>query len=125
VRDKFDYTPSKLGIFWFLPTRTGHRFIGLAHDAAQVDFIGGFKTIEEGLVDTWPKAADGSLSRYGYEYFPSGRVNWREEDNAFLILADASIFRRNLHKVVIEHWNLGGETVHLLTDPHCRTNKLP
>ncbi len=127
VKNKTDFTHPKLGIFWFLPTRTGHRFVGLAHDVARVDLIGGFKTIEEGHADTWAKvvAADRSLSRYGYEHFPRGRVNWCEEGNTFLLLADAAIFGRNLHKVVIDRWNLGKETVRLLTDSHYRTNKLP
>jgi hypothetical protein len=127
VKNNLENTSQKIGIFWFLPTRNGHRFISLAHDVSRVDLIGGFKTIDEGHVDIWPKvvAADRTLRRFSYEYFPRGRINWREEDNRFILLADLSIFKRNLHQVVTERWNLSEEAVHPLDDAHYRTNKLP
>lgn len=127
VKNKLAFDPPKLGIFWFLPTRNGYRFVSLAHDVARVKLIGGFKTIEEGHVDTWSRvvAADGSLSQFGYEYFPRGRVNWRAEDDTFLLLADPSIFSLNLHMAVADRWNLIGHAFQFLTDPHYRTNKLP
>lgn len=101
--------------------------MSLARDAARVKLIGGFKTIDEGHVDTWPEvaAADIRLSRYGYEHFPRGRVNWRGEDKSFLLLADPVVFKLDLHKVVIDRWNLSGHSIQLLTDPHYQTNKLP
>ncbi|TBF89207.1 hypothetical protein [Rhizobium leguminosarum] len=116
----------RLGIFWFVKTGGNHRLVSLAHVVDKVALIGGFKTVEEGHVDTWPKviAADRNLARYGYEYFPRGRVNWREEDNAFLLLADAHIFDLNLHAVIIARWHLG-HNVRLLKDPHYKTNRLP
>ncbi|MBX5157618.1 hypothetical protein HJB89_10825 [Rhizobium sp. NZLR8] len=116
----------RLGIFWFVKTGGKHRLVSLAHDVGKVASIGGFKTIEEGHVDVWSEAAvaDRSLAQYGYEYFPRGRVNWREEDNAFLLLADVRIFALNLHTVVIDRWHLG-DNVMLLEDPHHKTNRLP
>ncbi|MCJ9691384.1 hypothetical protein MOV76_07020 [Rhizobium sp. PRIMUS64] len=116
----------RLGIFWFVESRGNLRLVSLAHDVGKVASIGGFKTIEEGHVDAWSKvaAADRSIARFDYEYFPRGRVNWREEDNAFLLLADAHIFALNLQAVIIDRWHLG-DNVMLLKDPHHKTNRLP
>lgn len=119
--------PAKIGIFWFVPTSTSHQLVCLAHEARRVQTIGGFKTIDEGHVDTWAEAqkVNRSLRPFGYEHFPRGRVNWRAEDGAFLLLADRAIIERNLHSVIIERWNLKWETVHLIRDSHYRTNQLP
>ncbi|WP_259673934.1 MBL fold metallo-hydrolase [Rhizobium sp. NZLR10] len=109
MRDKTSFSAPRLGIIWFVPTTgKGYRFTSLANDCERVSVIGGFKTVDEGHVDTWSKvvAADRRLSRYDYEYFPRGRVNWRQEDNAFLLLADPRIFDLKLHNVVAQRWHL-------------------
>ncbi|MDM9628462.1 hypothetical protein QTL95_21430 [Rhizobium sp. S152] len=119
--------PRKIGIFWFVPAGKSYQLICLAHEASRVHTIGGFKTIEEGHVDTWAKVqkVNRALRPFGYEHFPRGRVNWREVDGAFLLLADPSIFDCELHSVIIERWNLQAENVYLIRDSHYRTNQLP
>ena len=40
-------------------------------------------------VDVWPQIIqrlDGTLADYDYDYFPRGRVNWRKEDDRWLLL---------------------------------------
>ncbi len=127
MRASSENPPQKIGIFWFVPTSESHQLICLAHEASRVRTIGGFKTIDEGHVDTWAKVqkVNRALEPFGYEHFPRGRVNWREDDGAFLLLADPAIFDRNLHSVIVDRWNLQRETVHLIRDSHYRTNQLP
>ncbi|WP_064832669.1 hypothetical protein [Rhizobium phaseoli] len=117
----------KIGIFWFVPAKIDRQLICVAREIGRVQTVVGFKTIKEGHVDTWAKAQKvcRSLRPFGYEHFPRGRVNWREHDGAFLLLADPSIFDRNLHTAIIERWSLQQETVHLFRDSHYRTNQLP
>lgn len=93
----------------------------------QVERIGGFRTLDEGHVDVWDKlaAAHRELSPYGYDYFPRGRVNWREADNKFLLLADRYILRRNLQRTIVSRWALPESDTIAMADPHYRTQRLP
>lgn len=117
----------RLGIFWFVRLSDEYEFLEISTPIEQVALIGGFKTTEESHIAGWKKLAtkDRRLSRYSYEYFPRGRVNWREDDDSFLLLADINILRNNLHQKVIEGWNLPVEKVIVQTDAHYRTNSLP
>lgn len=92
----------------------------------QVECIGGFKTLSLGHVDVWPELqrAHSKLRGHGYEFFPRGRVNWREVDDTLILLADEAILRDRLHELVLSRWNLKGRRCEILRDPHYRVNKL-
>jgi hypothetical protein len=115
---------ARLGVFWFVPaTRAQHRLYEFSRNVEDIPSIGGFRTLDEGHVDIWPTLVkrDFELSSVGYEHFPRGRVNWREDDEKFLLLADRYIFANGLHQVIIEQWNLPISSVLLLTDAHYKS----
>lgn len=117
----------RLGVFWFIPWKDRHRFAAksLPHD--QVANIGGIKTFPESHEEVWSEIAriDGHLGSFEYEYFPRGRVNWIEERDQFLLLADRQILRLDLHLVVIERFRLDAVDFQVMSDSHYQTNSLP
>lgn len=86
----------------------------------EVPTLGGFKTHPQGHIDVWEefRRERQDLLRFPYEYFPRGRVNWREDDDTYLFLADALVFEQQLHQILLEDWHLRSEQVLFLRDPH-------
>ena len=113
----------RIGLFWFLGVDLDE-LIGLSYAVADIPDIGGFRTIEEGHYDTWRALCRSrkSLSAYGYEFFPRGRVNWSEADG-FILLADTMIVASGRHSDVISSWFLPGSTK-VMTDSHYRHHSL-
>lgn len=89
----------------------------------QVKTLGGFKTHPSGHVDFWRESLRKrpELRGFAYEYFPRGRVNWREADNSFLFLGDALVFEEGFHKELCDRWGLVSEAVIFLCDPHYKS----
>jgi hypothetical protein len=78
-----------MGLFWFIAEdRTPSRFASLSRPFSGVSEVAGFKTLHEGHVDSWPtvQRLDQTLADYEYDYFPRGRVNWRKEDDRWLLV---------------------------------------
>ena len=81
----------RLGLFWFIAKdRSPSRFASLSRPFSGVSEVAGFKTLDEGHVDIWPtvQRLDQILMDYDYDYFPRGRVNWRKEDDRWLLVLD-------------------------------------
>lgn len=116
----------RLGLFWFVGTSDDYRFVGLSKDAEDVPTIGGFKTLDEGHVDVWEDVVRKTpeLSRYGYEFFPRGRVNWAADDDRYILLADRRILALRLHLEVVDVWHLPKDRLLVLSDPHYRCHSL-
>lgn len=114
----------RLGIFWFAPTRSGWRFLSRSKRFDQIQTIAGFKTYEPGHADVWDavRKRDPGLAQLSYDQVPRGRVNWREADSTFLLLADEIILARNLHMMLTEKWRLPRDRVHVLRDLHYSTS---
>ena len=51
------------------------------------------RPLDEGHVDVWPtvQRLDQSVVDYEYDYFPRGRVNWRKEDDQWLLVLDPKL----------------------------------
>lgn len=121
------HSEPRLGLFWFIPSNGKYRFASKSLPLSEVEAVSGIKTLEDGHPSVWKEVVrlDRSLRHYEYEFFPRGRVNWIEDDNRFLIVADSLILRKKLEKVIIDRFRLNGCSIRLLTDPHYRVNRLP
>lgn len=114
-----------LGIFW------GYQYDGklvlavLKAPANTVDTIGGFKTMDTGHVDAWAEITrvHPQVAHLEYDEVPRGRVNWREADRNYLILADPKLLDISNRKTLLEIFNLQGSKVTFLTDEHYRTGR--
>ncbi|WP_018699903.1 hypothetical protein [Amorphus coralli] len=116
----------RLGIFWFVPAGEGRsRFVELSETADHVPLVGGFRTLETGHVDHWRavKRADPSLKGVPYEAYPRGRANYREADDAWLLLADRKLLRTEFVEIVLEAWALPRDRVRIMSDPHYRSTR--
>jgi hypothetical protein len=89
--------------------------------------IGGFRTLEEGHVDLWTRIRREAGSEvYGeYEDYPRGRVNWREDDQRFLLLMDPTLLRPSWVARVMACFSLPAESTLVMTDPHYRSKHKP
>lgn len=119
---------ARLGLFWALPTRGGDwDVVAVSHPFAEVAEIGGFRTLEAGHVDLWPriKREAGAEVVGEYEDYPRGRVNWRTEDQRFLLLLDPVLSRPNWVARVMAYFALPRATTLVLTDPHYRSTRKP
>ena len=119
---------ARLGLFWALPTPGGDwDIVAVSHPFAEVPEIGGFRTLESGHVDLWAriKQAAGVDVVGEYEDYPRGRVNWREEDQRFLLLLDPVLSRPTWVARVMAHFALPEATTLILTDPHYRSTRRP
>lgn len=116
----------RLGIFWMVPADGGARMAALSHPEIDVPIIGGSRTTEDSHVDAWRRvcAAYRGLSRYSYEHFPRGRVNWREEDGRYLLLADRLIIETGRHEALARRWRLPLDRLTVARDSHYRTSGL-
>lgn len=116
----------RLGIFWMVPANGAERLVTISHPEQNVPIVAGFRTTIDGHVDAWERIciAHRHLSRYSYEHFPRGRVNWREEDGRYLLLADRRIVRTGRHLAVARRWHLPLDRLTVALDLHYRTNAL-
>jgi hypothetical protein len=119
-------TPSepRLGLFWFIGRgRNPSRFASLSRPFSTVSEVGGFKTLDEGHVDVWPtvQRLDQTLLPYEYEYFPRGRVNWRKEDDRWLLVLDSKLNRSTFIDYVVLVWRIPRTRLLALPDAHYRS----
>jgi hypothetical protein len=115
---------SRLGLFWFVATdRKASRFASLSRSFNEVAEIGGFKTLDEGHVDVWLKLKrlHQALVPYEYEHFPRGRVNWRKEDDKWILLLDPKLNSDPFIAHVTNTWSLPRNRLLVLTDAHYRS----
>jgi hypothetical protein len=116
-------TPS-LGLFWFTPDVLGGWAIrSLARPVEAVPLIGGFRTLNDGHAEVWRRFR-GHLS-LDYGDYPRGRVNWREEDQRYLLLLDPVLLRQGGRAAVLSHFWLPESGTLVLTDAHYRSRLLP
>ena len=118
------YIP-EIGIFWFIPSDPP-KIIGASTSYECVDIIGGFRTLDKSHEEFWRYVGgqQPELAAYGYEYFPRGRVNWREQDDMFILLADATIIAARLHLKILQEWHLPENRLQIMTDLHYRRHSL-
>ena len=113
-----------LGFFWVVPVGHGvWHVLSVRHAFEDIPDIGGFRTVEEGHVDAWPRLG-GHLDP-DYDSFPRGRVNWRREDDRFLLLLDPVLVRRGWTSRLMEHFGLERGSTIVMTDPHYRSCRHP
>ena len=62
------------------------------------------------MVDVWPtiQRLDGTLADYDYDYFPRGRVNWRKEDDRWLLVLDSKLNRATFIAYIVLAWKIPG-----------------
>jgi hypothetical protein len=116
----------RLGLFWFVSDGPSYsRFLSLSRPWSEVKEIGGFKTLDEGHVDIWPLLLNQSpsLRRYEYEAFPRGRVNWRADDDAWLLLLDPKLNSEPFTSHIIKAWRLPLDRLTIMTDSHYRSSE--
>ena len=114
----------RLGLFWFIAQdRKPSRFTSCSRPFSQVSEVAGFKTLDEGHVDIWPAVQhlDQTLVEYDYDYFPRGRVNWRKEDDRWLLLLDPKLNRAPFISHVVTVWKIPPDRLLVLTDAHYRS----
>ncbi len=115
----------RIGLFWGIPREAQTlRLVGLSRPASQVVVVAGFKTLDEGHVDIWPTVVRRwpELQTYQYEYFPRGRVNWREEDEVFLLLLDRKLMTDTFLGLLTSRWSLPVARTLITSDPHYRSS---
>lgn len=117
-----DYSLTQTCIGLFFTPFLNDRFEILARSSPfdDVPTQAGFKTHPDGHVDLWREFGKkrSELRAFPYEYFPRGRVNWREEDGAFLFIADKIVFEKGLHTEIGMLWGLSSHNVQYMLDPH-------
>lgn len=64
---------------------------------------------------------DPILVDYEYDYFPRGRVNWRKEDDRWLLVLDPKLNRSPFITHIVLAWNLPRSRLLVLTDAHYRS----
>jgi hypothetical protein len=114
----------RLGLFWFI-AQDGNpsRFASLSRPLSEVSEVAGFKTLDEGHVDVWPtlQRLDQTLLPFEYEHFPRGRVNWRKEDDRWLLLLDPKLNRAPFIVHIVIAWKIPRNRLLVLTDAHYRS----
>lgn len=114
----------RIGLFWGIPRGTPNlHLVGLSRPISAVPALGGFKTLDEGHVEVWPRLTKRlpDLRGLPYEHFPRGRVNWRNEDDMFLLLLDRKLMTGDFVSTVVSRWHLPKERLLILSDPHYRS----
>jgi hypothetical protein len=118
-----DASGTKLAVFW------GHRAngrifipIGVFVPVEDVPLIAGFRTIDQGHIDIWPSMQRQWPELRGLEYdeVPRGRVNWRDEDSAYLILLDRRLMTPAFVADLRQMLGLEEKNVIISGDPHYR-----
>lgn len=95
----------------------------VAHPAPEVPSVSGFRTLELGHAEAWPRLR-GSLSP-DYGDYPRGRVNWRAEDDRYLLLLDPVLLRGDWRERIAARFRLPMGRSLTLTDPHYRSRHSP
>jgi hypothetical protein len=114
----------RLGLFWFIAKdRSLSRFSSISRPFSGVAEVAGFKTLDEGHVDVWPtvQRLDQTLLDYDYDYFPRGRVNWRKEDDRWLLVLDPKLNRSPFITHIVLAWKIPRDRLLVLTDAHYRS----
>lgn len=114
----------RLGLFWFIAKdRNPSRFASLSRPFSEVFEIGGFKTLDEGHVDVWPtlQRVDQTLMPYEYEYFPRGRVNWRKDDDRWILVLDPKLNHSPFITHIVIAWTIPPNRLLVLSDAHYRS----
>lgn len=114
----------RLGLFWFIAKDRGpSRFASISRPFSAVSEVAGFKTLNEGHVDVWPtlQRLDQTLADYEYDYFPRGRVNWRKEDDRWLLVLDPKLNRSPFITHIVVAWKILRSRLLVLTDAHYRS----
>jgi hypothetical protein len=114
----------RLGLFWFIAKdRNPSRFASISRPFSRVGEVAGFKTLDEGHVDVWPtfQRLDRSLADYDYDYFPRGRVNWRKEDDRWLLVLDEKLNRAPFIAYIVLAWEIPRHRLLVMTDAHYRS----
>lgn len=114
----------RLGLFWFIARdRNPSRFASCSRPFSKVSEVAGFKTLAEGHVDIWPtlQRLDPTLVPYEYEYFPRGRVNWRREDDRWILVLDPKLNRAPFIVHIVTTWKVPRDRLLVLTDAHYRS----
>ena len=118
----------RLGLFWALPLSGDFwDIVAVSCPFAEVPQIGGFRTLEAGHVALWSRIRreTGPEVVGEYEDYPRGRVNWREEDQRFLLLLDPTLRRPSWVARVMACFNLPVANTLVMTDPHYRAKRKP
>ena len=118
----------RLGVFWALPiSGRAWDIVSVSCPFHEVPAIGGFRTLEAGHVDLWPRIRQktGPEVTGEYEDFPRGRVNWREEDQRFLLLLDPMLHRPGWVARVRAMFALPAASTLIMTDTHYRSVRKP
>ena len=113
-----------MGLFWFIAKdRNASRFASISRPFSEVAEVAGFKTLDEGHVDVWPmvQRLDQTLADYDYDYFPRGRVNWRKEDDRWLLVLDPKLNRGTFIAYIVRAWEIPPNRLLVLTDAHYRS----
>ena len=114
----------RIGLFWVTPDTAGVWDVrDTSRPALEVPEIGGFRTLDGGHVDVWPRFGRG-LSP-DYDTYPRGRVNWRLEDDRFLLLLDPVLLRDGWVTRLLVRFALPNDRTLILTDTHYRSRRHP
>ncbi len=119
---------ARLGLFWALPSPVGvWEIVTVSRPFAEVPEIGGFRTMEAGHVNIWPRIRREAGPQVVGEYddYPRGRVNWREEDQRFLLLLDPVLNRPGWITRLLARFALPAAATLIMTDPHYRSTRKP
>ena len=114
----------RVGLFWFIAKdRDPSRFVSISRPFSEVAEVAGFKTLDEGHVDVWPtvQRRDHTLADYDYDYFPRGRMNWRKEDDRWLLVFDSKLNRGTFIAYIVRAWKIPRNRLLVLTDAHYRS----
>ena len=124
MAQEFKEAEPRLGLFWGIPTSAGRmRLLGSSKPVSMVAEIGGFKTVDAGHIDVWPNLSQQftDIKGYEYEHFPRGRVNWRKEDDRFLLLLDRKLMTETFIALVVSRWHLPKSNLIIGGDPHYKS----
>jgi hypothetical protein len=124
IRPVFSSNEPRVGLFWFIAKdRNPSRFASISRPFSRVAEVAGFKTLDEGHVDVWPmvQRLDETLADHDYDYFPRGRVNWRKEDDRWLLVLDPKLNRGTFIAYIVLAWKLPRNRLLVLTDAHYRS----
>ena len=114
----------RLGIFWGIRIGDGKpTILPISVPETEVPLIGGFRTLDTGHIDAWPTILSTTPLLKGKEYdeVPRGRVNWREEDGRYLLIADRKLISKNFLKQIMIVFKLPEKKTLVMSDPHYRT----
>lgn len=86
----------RIGLFWFIAKdRNPARFAGASRSWSSVPTVAGKKVLDQEHADVWSivQKLDHRLRRYPSDYFPRGRLIWREDGDRWQLLVDQKLNR--------------------------------